>query len=77
VIANDIGDMGEVVRSGQCGVVVASKTPEAICEAIQQFVADDERLRRMSERCLELAQGRYCWEALRDSYLAAYAGLWR
>jgi glycosyltransferase involved in cell wall biosynthesis len=77
VIANDIGDMGEVVRAGQCGVVVASKTPEVICDAIQKFAASDQLLRRTSERCLELAQSRYSWEALRDAYLAAYAGLWR
>jgi glycosyltransferase involved in cell wall biosynthesis len=37
IIANDVGDLGRIVRATQCGLLIGEATPQAIAGAIEQL----------------------------------------
>jgi glycosyltransferase involved in cell wall biosynthesis len=75
VIANPIGDMGAIVREGNCGLVVDETDPESICDGIERLGSDAELRRRMSENGMRLVREKYSWEVVRKDFLEVYQGL--
>jgi glycosyltransferase involved in cell wall biosynthesis len=56
IVATDVGGVRAALDDGRAGIVVATRTPDAVADAIAR-VGDDERLRqKVTERALELAR---------------------
>jgi glycosyltransferase involved in cell wall biosynthesis len=76
IIANDVGDLGRIVRQTECGVLLPTVTPEAIRQAVEQLRNPTTR-RRLGEA------GRAAAEAYHNCAIAAqllrqvYAQLWQ
>lgn len=75
VVANDIGDVAQIVTEGNCGVIVDEKDPVSICEGIEKLASDTELRRQMAANALKLAREKYTWEAVKHHFLSAYRGL--
>lgn len=63
IIANDVGDLGRMVRAADCGVLLDEATPQAIAAAIQQLRHPAERA-RLGANGQRSAQSTYSAEAL-------------
>jgi glycosyltransferase involved in cell wall biosynthesis len=58
IVANDVGDLGRIVRQTRCGVLIDEATPTSIAAAIQEL--DDPALReRLGRNGLRAAQETY------------------
>ncbi len=60
IIANEVGDLGRIVRETGCGVLVPAVTLDAIRRAIQTL-RDPALRRRMGEAGRRAAEERYNW----------------
>lgn len=75
VVANPIGDMGDIVEQGECGVVVDESNPQSICMAIERLGSDPELRLRMAANGRRLVRDKYSWEAVRGKFLETYRSL--
>jgi len=75
VVANAIGDIPQIVREGNCGVIVDENEPESICEGIEKLGGDPGLRRRMARSALRLAREKYTWEAVQNDFLEAYRAI--
>jgi glycosyltransferase involved in cell wall biosynthesis len=75
VLANDIGEVPQIVNEGPCGLIVDETDPDSICDGIERLAGDPQLHRQMAARSLELAREKYTWEAYQDRFLAAYDAL--
>lgn len=71
LIANDVGDLGRIIRQTGCGVLLPAVTPAAIQEAVAAL-RDPAARRRMGAAGRTAAEERYSWNAaarqLREVY---------
>jgi glycosyltransferase involved in cell wall biosynthesis len=74
LIANDVGDLGRIVRETGCGMLVPDVTPDAIRQAIQ-MLRDPALRRRMGEAGREAAETRYNWNTAGRLLNRVYAEL--
>jgi glycosyltransferase involved in cell wall biosynthesis len=77
LVATDVPGCREVVRSGDNGILVPARSPEALAGALESLIADRERRRRMGARAREIVDREFS-EALvvsrtLDVYAAALA----
>ncbi len=71
VIANDIGDLGRVVRKTRCGVLLAEATPQTIAEAINKL--NDPTLRQqMGLAGRSAAREEYNWKVVEERLVNLY-----
>ncbi len=77
VVVSATGDMPEIVRAADCGVVVDATDPASIADGLERLAADPARLAQMSANGIRAAHDRYTWEAVRESFLAPYRPLLR
>jgi len=75
VVVSNTGDMPEVVRDADCGVVVDAEDPTSICEGIEKIAANPERLKQMSANAIRAADEKYTWEAVQEEFISAYRPL--
>jgi glycosyltransferase involved in cell wall biosynthesis len=75
VIMSDIGDLGQVIRTHECGIVVDPEDVEAIRTAMDRLASDRQLLRTMSENALALAEREFSWERLERACCDAVAEL--
>jgi glycosyltransferase involved in cell wall biosynthesis len=76
-VATDVPGCREVVRSGDNGILVPARSPEALAGALESLIADRERRLRMGARAREIVDREFS-EALvvsrtLDVYAAALA----
>ena len=71
IIASDFPGWRTIVEGNNCGICVDPKSPEAIAEAIDSLVDDQQEARRMGESGRIAATAKYSWnaEAKRLSHL--------
>jgi glycosyltransferase involved in cell wall biosynthesis len=62
IIANDVGDLGLIVREAECGILLQDVTPAAIRRAIEELRDPDVRW-RMGAAGRTAAEERYNWTA--------------
>ena len=75
VIANDIGEVSEILQEGSCGIIVDESDPESICDGIEQLSLNRELRSRMANNALNLAREKYTWEVYKEDFLSAYNSL--
>lgn len=61
IIANRVGDLGRIVETTQCGILLEDVSPAAILAAIQRL-RDPGVRRQLGENGLHAAQTQYNWE---------------
>jgi glycosyltransferase involved in cell wall biosynthesis len=74
VIANDVGDLGRIVRQTGCGVLLPQVTPQAIREAVETL-RDDAVRRQLGEAGRAAAESEYNWAAAERKLCQVYAQL--
>jgi glycosyltransferase involved in cell wall biosynthesis len=74
MIANDVGDLGHIVRRTGCGVLVPKVTPGAISEAVEQL-RDPAARRRLGEAGRAAAEAEYNWTVAGEMLRQVYAEL--
>jgi glycosyltransferase involved in cell wall biosynthesis len=75
VIMSDIGGLGQVIRTHECGIVVDPEDVEGIRTAMDRLASDRELLRKMSENALAAAEREFSWEHLERACCDTVAGL--
>jgi glycosyltransferase involved in cell wall biosynthesis len=74
IIANDVGDLGRMVRSTGCGLLIDKASPETIAGAVAQL--KDPALRaRLGARGLEAARNAYNAESTQQQLVHLYDSL--
>lgn len=77
VIITDIGELGDVVRRHQCGLVVDENDAKGIADAMETLARDRKLVRTLSENALALANTEYGWDRLCQKYNALMEDLYR
>lgn len=63
VIVSDFKGMADLVRQGQCGLVIPSGDAGALARAVAELDADPERARAMGEAGARLIAAEHSWDA--------------
>ena len=71
IIANDVGDLGRIVRQTQCGLLIEEATPQAIAAAVQQLQNPDTRS-QLGANALQAAQNTYNSAAIHTQLVEMY-----
>jgi len=74
IIANDVGDLGRIVRATQCGVVIDETTPQAIANAIRHLQPTETRA-QIGAKALHAAQNIYNANAVEHELVELYKGI--
>jgi glycosyltransferase involved in cell wall biosynthesis len=61
ILANDVGDLGRIVRSTGCGLLIESATVPAIREGLNQLRQPEVRL-RLGRAGRRAAEREYSWD---------------
>lgn len=64
VIMTDIGGLGEIIETYNCGIVVDENDIPGICRAMEQLIDDRELRRKMSENGLNLIKQEFNWKKM-------------
>ncbi len=72
VVATGVGSIPEVVVDGRHGKVVLPGDMDGFAEAVRELLADEARLKRMSDCCRESAE-RQDFSMLSDEFVRLYA----
>lgn len=75
VVVSDTGDMPEIVRQADCGVVVDAEDPASICAGIEKITSNPDRISEMSANAIAAARDLYTWEAIKEQFVAPYRAL--
>lgn len=74
IIANDVGDLGNIVRAVRCGVLIGEASPPAIASAIRQL-SDPAQRADLGENGLRAAQRTFNSAAVQRQLLRLYREL--
>lgn len=71
ILANDVGDLGRIVRQTGCGLLLDSVTPESIRAAVEQL-RDPALRQRMGRAGRAAAEAEYNWAAAAERLIKIY-----
>ena len=74
IIANDVGDLGQVVRETGCGALVPAVTPEVIRQTVE-WLRDPNIRQRLGQAGRTAAERRYNWDAAAQELSQVYTRL--
>jgi len=74
VIANNIGDLGRIVRKTGCGLLLDEVTPQTIYEAIMKL-SDPALRHKLGEAGRQSAEAEFNWRVVEQRLLELYASL--
>jgi glycosyltransferase involved in cell wall biosynthesis len=74
VVATDVGDLGRIVRSADCGILIGEATPEAIVAGVEQLL-DPATRARLGGNALRAARESYNATAQGAQLIELYRGL--
>ena len=75
VITTDVGGNAELVRDGQCGLVVPKHDPQALAAALARLVDEPETARRLAAAGRELVVANHSAEARAGRIFALYESI--
>ena len=75
VIATNVGGLPEIVHPWQTGLLVPSKSPEALAKAIMTLYEDRALRVKIGESALELARKQYSWQTIAEQTLDFYESM--
>lgn len=72
VVASDVGGIGNMIRSEESGLLVKSRSPDALSDAITRLLLDPQLRRRFGEAAARTAHARFSAAAMTRRYERLY-----
>jgi glycosyltransferase involved in cell wall biosynthesis len=72
LVATAVGDVVNVVRNGETGILLPSGDPGALASAIVELLRDREKCRRLGSVARQLVESHYSAERMSNDYLETY-----
>jgi len=72
LIATAVGDVPNVVRNGETGILLPAGDPEALASAIVDLLHDRDKCRRFGSAARQLIETKYSAEQMAHDYLDTY-----
>lgn len=72
VVASQVGGIPDVIIDGETGTLVPERSPEAIAEAVESLLRDDERASEMVDKGLAHARSYFDWGRITDLLVQTY-----
>lgn len=73
VVATDVSGIGELIRSGQTGLLVPERNPAALAEAISRLTSDRTEALRLAERGRELVRKEFDLQTIASRLIQLFA----
>jgi glycosyltransferase involved in cell wall biosynthesis len=74
VVSTRIGGIPFIIQDGSTGLLVPSREPSAIANAVTRLIRDPALARRLADTALNAVQ-QYSWERVRDRLLKIYGSV--
>jgi glycosyltransferase involved in cell wall biosynthesis len=71
IIANDIGDLGRIVRQTDCGKLIHEVTPDSINQAVTQLRETNEYT-RLGQAAYQAARSTFNWKKAEEKLIKVY-----
>ncbi|GAH45981.1 unnamed protein product, partial [marine sediment metagenome] len=75
VISTEIVGVAEDVEKNNAGIIVPSKNPEALADAMIEILNDEDMAKKMGENGRRLVEEKYTWEQIAEITEKVYEGL--
>ena len=75
VIATSVGDIPEVIKNNETGILVPPNDPQLLLDAINSLLEDKEKASKMTEHAYDFIIKNFTWEKLISKYADFYKNL--
>ncbi|MCV0411871.1 glycosyltransferase family 4 protein [Nitrosarchaeum sp.] len=75
VIATSVGDIPEVIKNNETGILVSPNDPQSLLDAINSLLEDKEKASKMAEKAYDFIIENFTWEKLISKYTDFYKNL--
>ncbi|QLH10179.1 glycosyltransferase family 4 protein [Nitrosarchaeum sp. AC2] len=75
VIATSVGDIPEVIKNNETGILVPPNDPQSLLDAINSLLEDKDKTSQMAEHAYEFIIENFTWEKLIFKYVDFYKNL--
>jgi len=75
VVATSVGDISEIVKNNETGILVPSNDPQSLLEAINSLLENKENASKITEHAYDFIIKNFTWEKLISKYVDFYKNL--
>ena len=75
VIATSVGDIPEIVKNNESGILVSPNDPQSLLDAINSLLEDKDKASKMAENAYDFIIENFTWEKLISKYTNFYKNL--
>lgn len=75
VVATSVGDIPEVIKNNETGILVPSNDPQSLLEAINSLLENKEKASKITESAYDFIIKNFTWEKLISKYVDFYKNL--
>ena len=75
VIATSVGDISEVIKNNETGILVPPNNPQSLLNAINSLLEDKDKASKMAEKAYDIIIDNFTWEKLLSTYTDFYKKL--
>ena len=75
VVATNVGDIPEVIKNNETGILVSPNDPQLLLDAINSLLEDKEKASKMAEHAYDFIIKNFTWEKLISKYADFYKNL--
>ena len=72
VIATSVGDIPEVIKNNETGILVPPNDPQSLLDAVNSLLEDREKTSKMVEHAYDFIIENFTWEVLLPKYIEIY-----
>ena len=73
VIATNVGGIPDIVRHNETGILVEQRDPQALAQAIEAMLTDENRARELGRAGLDYVKEYFSWPRIVDQVMALYS----
>lgn len=75
VVATSVGDIPEVVKNNETGILVPPNNPQVLADAINSLLEQKEKASRLADAAYDLVTKNFSWDVLLPRYVEFYEKL--
>ena len=75
VVATSVGDIPEVVKNNETGILVPPNDPQSLLDAINSLLEDKDKASKMAQHAFDFLIENFTWEKLISKYTDFYKNL--
>ena len=75
VVATSVGDIPEIVKNNETGILVPPNDPQSLLDAINSLLEDKDKASKMAENAYDFIIENFTWEKLISKYTDFYKNL--